>query len=197
MNLDSLEALLFDCDGTIADSMPLHLTAWNAALKTQGAHLPVDLHYAWAGRPSERIAEMLNEKFGWRLDPAKVSHEKEIEYLKILDQVTPVAQIVQIIDQYRGRKPMAVVSGSPVASIHKTLGHLGLLGVFDTIVGAEDYKRGKPAPDCFLEAAKRLNVKPGGCLVFEDADLGIQGAIAAGMAWAKIDPRLGITYGKI
>jgi HAD superfamily hydrolase (TIGR01509 family) len=196
MNLSSYKALLFDCDGTIADSMPLHFKAWNLALKKSRAHLPEDLHYAWAGRPSERIAELLNQKFGWNLDPRQTALDKETEYLAILHEVQPVPQIVEIIRLYDGKLPMAVVSGSPNASIKKTLGHLGLGREFQTIVGAEDYAKGKPAPDCFLEAARRLNVGPKGCLVFEDAELGIQAAVAAGMDWAKIDPRTGITWGK-
>jgi HAD superfamily hydrolase (TIGR01509 family) len=196
MNLDAYKALLFDCDGTIADSMPLHLKAWNLALKRSQAHLPEDLHYAWAGRPSERIAELLNEKFNWSLNPKQTALDKEEEYLAILHEVEPVLQIVEIIRQYHGKMTMAVVSGSPNASIKKTLGHLGLGKEFATIVGAEDYIKGKPAPDCFLEAAKRLKVNPYDCLVFEDADLGIQAAVTAGMDWAKIDPRTGITWGK-
>lgn len=104
----------------------------------------------------------------------------------MLDKVTPVASVVAHVREMHGKIPLAIVSGSPRDSIIRTLTFLGLLDFFDTLVGSEDYTRGKPHPEPFLTAAKRLNVDPKDCLVFEDADAGIQSAEAAGMKWARV-----------
>jgi HAD superfamily hydrolase (TIGR01509 family) len=179
-------AYLFDCDGTISDSMPLHYEAWQKALKLYGSTLPLELHYEWAGRPTEKIVALLNEKFGLSMPPAEVSHKREEFFLELLPTVKAIAEVEECIRRDHGKIPFAVVSGSPRKSINETLGYLNLSKYFDVIVGAEDYKKGKPDPEPFLVAAAKLGVKAEDCLVFEDAELGIQSAIAAGMKWIKV-----------
>lgn len=191
MNLDPYLALLFDCDGTIADSMPIHLVAWNHALGKHGAEMPEDLHYEWAGRPTPKIVGMLNEKFSLNMPVDVVVHDKENKYLGLISTVQPVKGVLDVIRENHGRKLMAVVSGSPRESVIKTLAHLGIRDLFEVILGAEDYARGKPHPDCYLQAAKLLNVPPEKCLVFEDAELGVMAAQAAKMPHVKVDPRSG------
>ncbi len=182
-------AYLFDCDGTIADSMPLHLDAWNAALQPAGAHFQEDLFYAWAGRSTEQIVQLLNQQFGLKMDYQEISERKEQHYFSLLPQIQPISEVVEHIHEAYPRIPLAVVSGSPRASVLTTLKNFQLEGFFRCIVGAEDYTHGKPAPDPFLLAAQALNVQPQQCLVFEDADLGIQSAQAAGMQWVKVGSR--------
>lgn len=181
-------AYLFDCDGTIADSMPLHHRAWLAAIEPWGGRFPEDLFYAYAGRPTRKIVELLNEAQGLSMPADEVEELKERTYFELMPEVRAVPEVVEHIHAGHGRIPMAVVSGSPRESVIKTLKTLGLLEYFGEIIGAEDYKNGKPSPDAFLLAAKRLFVEPTGCLVFEDADLGVQAAEAAGMKWVKVDP---------
>ena len=180
-------AYLFDCDGTIADSMPLHFLAWNDALRPYGVQFPRDLFYAWAGIPVSRTVEMLAEKFGVALPVLEVTEAREGYYLSRLPQILPVEEVkAEILSAAARRLPIAVVSGSPHASVEKTLSFLGLRGHFEVIIGAEDSARGKPFPDPFLAAAAALGVEPSRCLVFEDGELGIQAAIAAGMKWVRV-----------
>ncbi len=182
------DAYLFDCDGTIADSMPLHLDAWNAALNPAGAHFQEDLFYAWAGRSTEQIVGLLNEQFGLQMDHREISKVKEERYFSFLPRIQPIPEVIAHIHEAYPRIPLAVVSGSPRESVLTTLRNFQLEDYFRCIVGAEDYTHGKPAPDPFLLAARQLGVAPERCLVFEDADLGIQSAEAAGMQWVKVVP---------
>jgi HAD superfamily hydrolase (TIGR01509 family) len=182
----AFRAYLFDLDGTVADTMALHLVSWQQAVREAGGEFPEDLFWAWGGIPLPRTVEMLNERFGYTLSPPEVVHRKEQLYLEMLDRVTPIASVVEHIHAQRGHLPLAIVSGSPRLTIESTLTTLGLLDCFDTVVGAEDYTRGKPDPEPFLVAAERLHVDPKDCLVFEDADAGIASATAAGMQWVRV-----------
>ncbi len=182
----SFSAYLFDLDGTIADSMPLHYIAWTKAINEAGGHFPEDLFYAMGGLPLVTVVERLNEKFGYTMNPAKVVERKESLYLAMLDQLHPIASVVAHIERAYGSIPFAVVSGSPRDTILRSLTALGLLDRFPVIVGSEDYIHGKPNPEPFLTAARLLGVAPADCLVFEDAQLGIDAAEAAGMKWVRV-----------
>jgi HAD superfamily hydrolase (TIGR01509 family) len=184
----SFRAYLFDCDGTIADSMPLHFLAWNQALARHNCPFPEELFYAWGGRPVPEIIAQLNRDHGLKMNVNEVAREKEDLYLELLPQVTAVPDVLAEIHRMHGKIPFAVVSGSPRDSVVKTLNALGILDLFETLVCAGEYTHGKPSPEPFLMAAERLNVPPRDCLVFEDADLGIQAAAAAGMQSVKIAP---------
>ena len=179
-------AYLFDLDGTVADSMPLHFVAWSQAIREHGGEFPEPLFYQLAGMPLHRTVEILNRRFGTVMSPEAVVDRKESLYLTMLDRLRPVASVLKVIQTNSGRIPFAIVSGSPRASIHSTLTALGLAHHFPVIVGAEDYRHGKPAPEPFLRAAALLNVEPARCLVFEDADAGITAAQAAGMDVVRI-----------
>ena len=182
----NFKAYLFDLDGTLADSMPLHLRSWQQATREAGADFPLDLFWAWGGIPLTRTVEMLNERFGWKLDPAAVVHRKEELYLSMLDEVKSIPAVLAHVEAGWGKLPMAIVSGSPRLTVERTLETLGLTRYFDTVVAMEDYTHGKPAPEPFLIAAERLGVAPADCLVFEDAEAGFAGARAAGMTWVQV-----------
>jgi HAD superfamily hydrolase (TIGR01509 family) len=175
-------AYLFDCDGTVADSMPLHYIAWKKALGEWGCAFDEDLFYSWGGKPVDVIISTLNRMNGLNMPVEQVSQRKEDLYFELLPQLKAVPEVLEHIQAQHGRIPFAVVSGSRRDSVVGSLTVLGLLDKFDTIVSAEDYKNPKPAPDAFLMAAARLDVAPRDCLVFEDTALGIQAATAAGMA---------------
>lgn len=179
-------AYLFDLDGTIADSMPLHFRSWTQAVEEAGGTFPEPDFYALGGVTLPRTVEILNERYGYEMSPAETARRKELLYLEMLPALKPVASVLSLIHRDRGRVPFAVVSGSPRESIIHTLCTLGLLQDFPVIVGAEDYVHCKPDPEPFLTAAARLNVAPADCLVFEDADAGIASAEAAGMLWVRI-----------
>ncbi len=179
-------AYLFDCDGTIADSMPLHYIAWKKVLAEWNCEYAEELFYSWGGKPVRKIIADLNEIHGLKMPVDAVATRKEALYLEQLPQLKAIPEVLEHIESHHGRIPFAVVSGSTRDSVFGSLSVLGLLDRFDTIVSAEDYKRGKPAPDGFLLAAARLGVTPADCLVFEDTDLGIQAATAAGMTSVKV-----------
>jgi beta-phosphoglucomutase family hydrolase len=184
----SFKAYLFDCDGTIADSMPLHYMAWKKALAEWNCTFEEKLFYAWGGTPVAEIISSLNERQGLRMPVEEVSSRKENLYLELLPQLKAVPEVVEHIDAQHGRIPFAVVSGSTRESVTASLVSLKLLDKFDTMVCAGEYKKSKPDPEAFLLAASKLGVAPETCLVFEDTDLGIQAAEAAGMASVKIPP---------
>ena len=179
-------AYLFDCDGTIADSMPLHYIAWKTALAEWNCVYEESLFYAWGGKPTRQIISDLNKLNGLNIPVEAVAERKEELYFELLPTLKAIPEVVEHIEAEHGRIPFAVVSGGRHDSVERSLSAIGLLDRFDTIVGAEDYKRGKPAPDAFLIAAKRLGVAPEDCLVFEDTDLGIEAATAAGMTSVKV-----------
>jgi HAD superfamily hydrolase (TIGR01509 family) len=185
----TFDAYLFDCDGTIADSMPLHYLAWRTVLAEWDCSFSEDLFYAWAGFAVAKIISLLNEKHGLNMNVGEVARRKEELYLESLPHLRAVPEVLEHIHLQYGRIPLAVVSGSTRESVSASLRSLQLLDKFETLVCAGDYKEGKPAPEAFLIAAARLKVKPESCLVFEDGKLGLVAAKAAGMAAVKVPSR--------
>ncbi|NLU77708.1 HAD-IA family hydrolase [Micromonospora sp. HNM0581] len=186
------QAYLFDCDGTIVDSMPQHYTAWRDTLDRWGCAFPEDLFYAWAGRPTTDIVVALNERHGLDMPVATVVAHREARFQQLLPAATGIPGVLRHIDDAHGRIPFAVVSGSTREAVTASLEALGILDRFDVLVCAGDYSRPKPDPEPFLRAAELLGVPPASCLVFEDADLGIAAATAAGMAAVRVpQPRRG------
>jgi HAD superfamily hydrolase (TIGR01509 family) len=180
------KAYLFDCDGTIADSMPLHYVAWNKALSKWGCEFSEELFYAWGGMPVAEIIATLNKQQGLMMPVEDVSKLKEALYYEVLPELKAVPEVLEHIEASHGHIPFAVVSGSTRESVTASLKLLGVLDKFDTLVCAGDYTKSKPDPEPFLIAAERLGVAPEDCLVFEDTEMGIQAATAAGMASVKI-----------
>ena len=180
------KAYLFDCDGTIADSMPLHYVAWNKTLSKWGCEFSEELFYAWGGMPVAEIIATLNKQQGLTMPVEDVSNLKEALYYEVLPELKAVPEVLEHIEASHGHIPFAVVSGSTRESVTASLKLLGVLDKFDTLVCAGDYTKSKPDPEPFLIAAERLGVAPEDCLVFEDTEMGIQAATAAGMASVKI-----------
>jgi HAD superfamily hydrolase (TIGR01509 family) len=186
--MQDAQGLIFDCDGTLADTMPAHYRAWAATLNRYGIHFSEQRFYEWGGIPSHRIVAMLASEQSMIVDPNLVSHEKETAFLEYLDAVQPVAAVVEIARQHRGKLPMAVASGGLRPVISRILTQLGIFDWFDAIVTAEDTERHKPDPDVFLEAARRLGIPAAACLVYEDTDIGLEAARRAGMRGVDVRP---------
>jgi HAD superfamily hydrolase (TIGR01509 family) len=182
----SFKAYLFDCDGTIADSMPLHYIAWKKALGEWNCEFDEELFYAWGGMPIAEIISTLNERHGLSMPVARVSHRNESLYFELLPRLKAVPEVLEHIEAQHGRIPFAVVSGSTRESVTASLATLKLLDRFETLVCAGEYQRSKPDPEGFLLAAAKLGVAREDCLVFEDTEMGIQAATAAGMAAVKV-----------
>src|SRR3954447_20368413 len=179
-------AYLFDCDGTIVDSMPLHYIAWKKALGEWNCGFEEELFYAWGGRPVKEIIAALNEMQRLQMPVDAVAKRKELLYFELENELKAIPEVIEHIEAKHGHIPLAVVSGSRRNSVLHSLTALGLVDKFDVLVCAEDYARGKPAPDCFLTAAERLGVEPKDCLVFDDTEMGIEAARAAGMSWVRV-----------
>jgi HAD superfamily hydrolase (TIGR01509 family) len=181
-------AYLFDCDGTVADSMPLHYLAWKQALGEWDCAFSEEQFYAWGGMPTAQIVATLNEQQGLRMAVDDVCARKESLYYELLPELKAVPEVLEHIEQQHGRIPFAVVSGSTRESVEASLQVLGLMDRFATLVCAGEYEKSKPDPEPFLMAAQRLGVAPEACLVFEDTDMGIAAAQAAGMGWVRVPP---------
>ncbi len=181
-------AFIFDCDGTLADTMPAHYRAWQTALGEVAANFPEAMFYELGGVPTSRVVEILNERHGYSMPVDETVAIKEKFFLEYSSEIAPIEPVVALAREWHGRKPLAVASGGHRRIVMNTLRALGIAGLFDTIVTSEDYTRGKPHPDPFLEAARRLGVVPEQCLVFEDTKTGIQAATAAGMASVLVPP---------
>lgn len=175
---------IFDCDGTLADTMPLHYAAWLAALREHQADhtFPESVFYGLGGVSSSEIISRLNQQHGLSMDPVLVSHRKEALFLDMLEKVDVIQPVT---DFARARAaegfPVSVVSGGLRHIVLHTLELIGMAELFPIVITPEDVKHGKPAPDMFLLAAERMGVAPERCLVFEDGASGIEGARAARM----------------
>jgi len=179
--IQAADGLVFDCDGTLADTMPLHFIAWRDTLNRYGIEFSEDRFYSMAGQPTIEIVKVLLAEQRINGDPNSISHEKELGFLNVLHQVQPIEPIVDIARSYRDSKRMGVGSGSNHEVVLQVLKHIGLEDFFDAVVGAEATDRHKPEPDVFLEVARQIGVTPDKCLVYEDADLGVEAARRAGM----------------
>jgi beta-phosphoglucomutase-like phosphatase (HAD superfamily) len=184
------QGIIFDCDGTLADTMPLHWRAWQIITTRYRLHFPEDRFYSYGGVPTRDILKMLSLEQGVPLDHLSVAKEKEAEFLPLLSQVEPVNSVVAVAREYHGRIPMAVASGGSRRVIGMILDHIGISHLFGAVVTSEDVLRQKPAPDIFLEAARRICVAPHLCRAYEDTDLGMQAIRAAGMQ--AVDVRHGL-----
>lgn len=180
------DAILFDCDGTLADTMPAHYRAWLHVTRQHGISFDEDRFYALGGRPTRDIVATLAAEAGRDVDVDAAAVVKEEAFLAQLDAVRAIDPVVDVVRRLRGRLPVAVVTGGYRHVCLRILARVGLDGAFDTIVSSEDTTRHKPDPDPFLEAARRLGARPAHCVVWEDSDLGIAAAEAAGMAWIDV-----------
>ena len=170
--------------------MPTHYKAWLTALGAHAEVFPEAMFYELGGVPTARIVEILNERHGLTLPVDTTVAHKEHLFLEMSGEVAAIEPVVALAKSFAGVKPMAVASGGHRRIVMSTLRALGIADLFQAVVTAEDYHRGKPSPDPFLEAALRLGVSPEKCLVFEDTATGIAAANAAGMKSVLVPPPL-------
>lgn len=166
--------------------MPLHFRAYGQALGPDAPLFTEEMFYDFAGVPAEKVLQRLKENFGLSWDPYEMAAEKERHFGAMMHQVKSIEAVEEVIHAYEGRLPMAVASGGTRDNIEKTLDLLDLTEYFPVVVTADEVPNGKPAPDIFIEAARQLGVPAEKCLVFEDADMGIRAAEAAGMQYIDV-----------
>jgi len=184
---------IFDLDGTLIDSMPVHYRAWDAAMQAFGLKqtLDEDYFYSLGGVSTLKVAEMFAAHYGLILDPRAVMTLKEELYLEMLPSVPLIEPVVLLARRAAAIHPVAIATGGLPDVALPALRATGLIDLFAIVVTPDDVSpgRGKPAPDMFLLAAKRMGVTPERCLVFEDAEPGILAARAAGMATVRVPSR--------
>lgn len=182
---------IFDLDGTLIDTMPLHYRAWDAAMRAVGLPhaLDEDYFYELGGVPTRRVAELFGERYGLKLDPDQVFHIKEELFTELQSEARLIEPVVSFARQKAATHPLAIASGGPRVIVRRSLEVTGLTPLFRAVVTADDVVHGKPSPDMFLLAAQQLGVAPERCLVFEDAEPGIKGALAAGMQVVRVPSR--------
>ena len=189
------EALIFDLDGTLADTMPVHFWAYKNILREFGIDFTPEIFAQLAGIPAVGTIVKLNEMFGTNMNAEEVGHFKEAEYEKIMHKMKPIVPVVELAKKYHGVLPMAVGTGGYKRLAWKTMEICGLDKYFDILVSNEDVARPKPFPDTFLKCAERMGVNPAVCEVFEDAQLGIQAAKAGGMMATLVTDYYEVTIG--
>jgi len=179
--LENIKALIFDCDGTLVDSMPLHFEAWEETFSAYRRSYPHDFIDGHKGMTVVEVIRQYNKVYNDDIDAEQFAAEKEKRVKEKLLHVKPIIPVAEVINMYKGILPMAVCSGSPLEGVNISIKAIGFENIFEFIITADDNLRSKPAPDMFLEASRRLNISPPSCQVFEDGDLGIQAAKNAGM----------------
>jgi len=175
------KALIFDCDGTLADTMPSHARSWVETYRAAGIEISTEPFLRMGGIPNRTIIETLNRELSVDLEVDPTQHDKERRYLDLLHAVTEIEAVANVARAHYGKIPMAVASSGMGHIVRQTLTYTGLISLFDAVVTADDVVNGKPAPDIFLLAADRLNAAPADCIVYEDGDPGLEAAHRAGM----------------
>jgi HAD superfamily hydrolase (TIGR01509 family) len=180
---------IFDCDGTLVDSMPLHFRAWRAAFREHGARFEFDweLFVSRAGMPLEQTVEALNVQFATSLDPRQVVTAQLSAYRSLLAQVTAIEPVVAFARQVALRAKLAIASGGQRPEVESSLRSIGILDLFSVVVAGNEVKHGKPDPEILQRCAEGLGVAAKDCLVIEDGELGIEAARRAGMDWVRVE----------
>ncbi len=190
------KALIFDLDGTLADTMPVHFWAYKNILAAYGIDFTPALFATLAGIPAVGTIRKLNEIFGTKMNAEEVGHFKETEYEKIMHKMKPIVPVVELAKSYHGKLPMSIGTGGYHRLAWKTVNLLDLNKYFDILVSAEDVERPKPYPDTFLLCAEKMGVAPEYCQVFEDGEPGMKAARDAGMIATLVTDCYEVTIGE-
>jgi beta-phosphoglucomutase family hydrolase len=182
------KALIFDCDGTLADTLPVHFQTWSTSLQAVGADISRDWYYKYCGTSAEEMLQILKTLFGYQFDSESVIAERQRHYQSLINTVKEVQAVAEIVRTHYRKIPMAVASGGERVVLEATLNNIKLRDFFDVVVSIDDVEKGKPEPDIFLLASQRLGVAPQDCIVYEDSDGGLEAARRAGMR--SIDVRV-------
>jgi beta-phosphoglucomutase family hydrolase len=187
------KALIFDLDGTISDSLPVHLATWNKIGSSIGFVFDERLVYEMTGMPTIAFARRIIEENDLHISPGALVKMKQEAFWNAIHLIKPVDLVVDIVKRYKGKLPMSVGTGASRQSALLQLEELKLLSYFDFVVTADDVTHHKPEPETFLRCAGLMKVRPSECQVFEDGILGMEAGRAAGMM--VIDVRPYINYG--
>ncbi|HOP74633.1 MAG TPA: beta-phosphoglucomutase family hydrolase [Bacillota bacterium] len=182
--------LIFDIDGTLIDTMPAHLQAWQETARRYGFEYPEKLFYQLAGMSTGEIVHYINCQQGLNLDPETIIQAKNEAYLRLNENIQVIKPVFRIVQEYAGKLPMALGTGEYRQVALVNLQITGLDRYFDKIVTADDVTRCKPDPETFLKCAELMKIPPEYCQVFEDGDKGLEAARRGGMIATDVRPFL-------
>jgi beta-phosphoglucomutase family hydrolase len=191
-----IKGLIFDLDGTIADTMPAHFIAWRDTLKKHRIDFTIDLFMELAGIPLYGTVEKLNEMFNKSIDPVQMGEEKEDIFRATIHKTKVIEPVADIIRKYHGKLPMSVGTGGQRSIAEQTLKVVGMDSYFDILVTSDDITHPKPHPETFLRCAEQMGIAPQECQVFEDGVLGMNAAREAGMKVTDVTKYYEVTIGQ-
>jgi HAD superfamily hydrolase (TIGR01509 family) len=177
-----VEALIFDVDGTLLDTLPVHHQAWRETMAEHGIDMTEDLFARLAGMTSPAIVAFLSKETGQELPAERISLAKDQAFVRHAPLIQPIRTVLEIAEAHQGLLPMGLATNEHFGVSNILLRTTGLSALFQTLVTVDEGENAKPAPDLFLECARRLGVVPEKCHVFEDSRYGIEAARAAGMS---------------
>lgn len=185
----NIKAFIFDLDGTIADTMPLHFRSFNSVMSDYGITVPVEMFLQFGGMPVRPACRIVSDTYNQDWDDNeidKISIAKQDRFEQMLEGLEIIKPVADVIERYKDILPMSCGTGNEKEVSHKILEQLGLKDIMPVVVTAADVTNHKPHPETFLDAAKLMGIAPEDCLVFEDAELGFQAAEAAGMQYIDV-----------
>ncbi|REE83565.1 HAD superfamily hydrolase (TIGR01509 family)/beta-phosphoglucomutase family hydrolase [Lutibacter oceani] len=176
-----VKGLIFDLDGTIANTMQNHFLSWREAILPHGIDFNAELFKSLTGKPREATIIRLNEMFGTNMDPIAVGKVKGETFKKMVNQTKEISVVADVVRKYHTVLPMSIGTGSTKNGAKTTLEVIGMNHFFDIVITANDIQNPKPHPETFLKCADLMGINPKECIVFEDGILGMQAAKEAGM----------------
>lgn len=182
------KALIFDLDGTLSDSLPVHIASWHSVCSKLDCLFDEKIIIEMTGMPTISFAERIKKEQNLDIEPEELVKMKQEEFWNNISAIKPHETILDVMKEAFGKIPMAIGTGAGRTSAMLQLKELGIEKYFDFIVTADDVELHKPEPETFLKCAKYLGVAPIDCQVFEDGELGMQAALAAGMYLTDVRP---------
>jgi beta-phosphoglucomutase family hydrolase len=188
------KALIFDLDGTIANTMPNHFKSWRKAVVPYGIDFDAALFMQLTGMPRTATIKKLNEMFGTKMNPVIVGKVKEDHFNTLVDLTEEIEVVTDVIRKYHTILPMSIGTGSTKNGAKKTIEVIGFENYFDIVITADDIINHKPHPETFLKCAELMGVKPQDCVVFEDGILGMNAAAEAGMMVIDVNDYFKVSF---
>ena len=182
------KALIFDLDGTLSDSLPVHIASWHVVCGKLNCTFDERILVEMTGMPTLSFAQRIKKKNHLLIDAEEIVIMKQQEFWRNINQIKPHDTVINLMKSAHGKIPMAVGTGASRQSALLQMIELDIDHFFEFIVTADDVDHHKPEPDTFLKCAQLLKVEPQYCQVFEDGELGMLAARKAGMLLTDVRP---------